>query len=117
MDTDVWGICDKYSRHELGLGLIVTYFPCMYATNVTYLGIALQVTSDMGAETGQLVALQTALCRTEYLPGLTIDELPPHRFVKSVHNITRERAWCPIFHQELKNILATWQDGQIDVGY
>ncbi|KAF8532126.1 hypothetical protein JB92DRAFT_3262896 [Gautieria morchelliformis] len=141
MGIDVRGICDKYSRRELGLwavpnarmaivppalflmlvkekkGLIVMYFLCMYATNITYLGIPLQVTSDMGSETGQLAALQTALRRTEYLPGLTVDELAPHRFVKSMHNITRERAWRPIFHQELKNILATWQDGQMEVGY
>ncbi|KAF8512925.1 hypothetical protein JB92DRAFT_3168856 [Gautieria morchelliformis] len=122
MGIDVWGICDKYSHRELGMWAVpnsrmAIVPPALFLMLVKEKkGIPLQVTSDMGSETGQLAALQTAL-RMEYLPGLTVDELPPHQFVKSVHNITRERAWRPIFHQELKNILATWKDGQIEVGY
>ncbi|KAF8508002.1 hypothetical protein JB92DRAFT_3098153 [Gautieria morchelliformis] len=122
MGIEVWGICDKYSRHELALWAVpnsrlAIVPPALYLMLVKEKkGIPLQTTSDKGSETGQLAAMQTAL-RTFYELGLSVETLPPHRFVKSVHNITRERGWCPLWNKDLKNVLLAWREGQLEVGY
>ncbi|KAF8519694.1 hypothetical protein JB92DRAFT_3112223 [Gautieria morchelliformis] len=114
MGIEVWGICDKYSRRELALWAVpnsrlAIVPPALYLMLVKEKkGIPLQTTSDKGSETGQLAAMQTALC---------VETLPPHRFVKSVHNITRERGWRPLWHKDLKNVLLAWREGQLEVGY
>lgn len=37
--------------------------------------------------------------------------------VKSVYNITRERAWGPLYRNELANVLNDWNTGRIDAGF
>ncbi|KAF8504932.1 hypothetical protein JB92DRAFT_3145648 [Gautieria morchelliformis] len=122
MGIEVWGICNKYSRRELRLwavpnACLAIVPPALYLRLVkAKKGIPLQTTSDKGSETGQLASMQTAL-RTFYEPGLSVENLPPHRFVKSVHNITREHGWRPLWHKDLKNVLLAWREGQLEVGY
>ncbi|TFY53216.1 hypothetical protein EVG20_g10219 [Dentipellis fragilis] len=79
-------------------------------------GIPVQTVSDKGTETSKLAAVQCAL-RETFQPYLPSDTLPPHVFVKSVYNITRERAWRPLWAQDLANILFRYETGKFDAGY
>ncbi|EPQ49861.1 hypothetical protein GLOTRDRAFT_51480 [Gloeophyllum trabeum ATCC 11539] len=79
-------------------------------------GIPIQVTSDKGTETGRLAAIQTMLRQT-FQPHLDSQILPPHVFVKSTYNITRERAWRPLWEKEMANVLESWRLGKDDSGY
>ena len=89
--------------------------------------------TDMGSETGRLAAVHATLryvacfgafsyypllikISLHFCPGLTFEELPPHIFVKSVFNITREHSWKPLFYTELENILVAWREGP-EAGY
>jgi hypothetical protein len=52
--------------------------------------------------------------RSTYAPSLDLEELPAFIHVTSVHNITVERQWQPLFKDVLANILVSWNqhDGQ-----
>lgn len=43
---------------------------------------------------------------------LPIDELPAHRFLKSVHNITIERGWLRLRLQFGENVKLYWEAGK-----
>lgn len=43
--------------------------------------------------------------------------MPPHVFVKSVHNITRERAWRPLYENELSAVQHEWLIGKLTSGF
>ncbi|KAJ6630365.1 hypothetical protein B0H10DRAFT_1939129 [Mycena sp. CBHHK59/15] len=122
MGIAVWGIINKYSRQELRLWAVTDSCtanvpPALYLRLVhEKKGIPMQTTSDKGSEVGDLVTLQTSLRQT-FLPDLDIETLPPHRSVKSVHNITREHGWRPIWEKELANVLFKYQDGKIGAGF
>ncbi|KII90163.1 hypothetical protein PLICRDRAFT_53263 [Plicaturopsis crispa FD-325 SS-3] len=122
MGISIWGLVDKASRLELGLWAVPSSRTpevpvALYLLTVKKRkGIPIQLLTDKGSETGQVAALQTTL-RLRYRPALDVDELPAHRFVKSVYNIVRERAWRPLFHTELQNILVAWKEGQLGAGY
>jgi hypothetical protein len=57
------------------------------------------------------------LHRQMYLPDLDPNLVPPHKSVKSVYNITRERGWRPIWEKELANVLHMYTDGKLAAGY
>jgi len=42
--------------------------------------------------------------RQKFQPYLSVDDVPAAKAVKSVYNITRERAWRPLYEKELQNI-------------
>lgn len=52
----------------------------------------------------------TLSCR-EVFSGLDSDELPAHRFLKSVHNITIERGWIPVRFEVGENVRIFWESG------
>jgi len=117
-----YGFIDKFSRKELSL----TVAPNVRDSRIPVLlylrlvkklkGLPIQLVTDKGSETGPLAAMQTML-RQRYDPFLPIEEIPAHTFVKSVFNITRERAWRPLWENELGQIKVEWESGQIEAGY
>ncbi|KAF7293193.1 hypothetical protein HMN09_01197300 [Mycena chlorophos] len=122
MGLSIYGFIDKFSRRELSLHVVPTSRtsdvpPALYLMLVRSKGgIPIQTTTDMGSETGILAALQTSL-RQAALPELDIELVPAHRSVKSVHNITRERNWRPLWEKELSSIKFDYESGQIAAGY
>ncbi|KAJ6470227.1 hypothetical protein C8R47DRAFT_988782, partial [Mycena vitilis] len=124
MGIAVYGIIDKFSRHELDLWAVpdsrkADVPPALYLLTVRAKKgkwMPLQTTTDMGSETGPLAAVQTAL-RQLYLPDLELEAVPAHRSVKSVYNITRERGWRPIWEKELANVKYEYESGRMAAGY
>jgi hypothetical protein len=60
------------------------------------------------------VALYMYLCqfnREAFAPHLEIDELPAHRFIQSIHNITIERGWLRLRLQWGDNVKVFWEVG------
>ena len=55
--------------------------------------------------------------RARFQPFLPEDKLPAFKAVKSVYNITRERAWRSLWHKELGNIAHIYQIGKAASGY
>jgi hypothetical protein len=49
--------------------------------------------------------------REVFAPHLGLDELPAHRFLKSVHNITIERGWLRLRLQWGDNVRIFWDAG------
>ncbi|GJJ14738.1 hypothetical protein Clacol_009005 [Clathrus columnatus] len=122
MGIDVWGICDKFSRYELGLWAVPnarrSEVPVALFLRVVRerQGVPLQLTGDKGSENGKVSMVQTTLW-TMFAPSLSVEMIPPARLVRSIRNITRERNWRPIWEKELKNVLEAWRSGQLDIGY
>ncbi|PPR05257.1 hypothetical protein CVT24_008283 [Panaeolus cyanescens] len=106
MGIAVYGIIDKFSRMELDLVAVPNARDRM----------PLSTTSDKGSEVGQLISLVQAL-RKKNQPYISEDQVPSHSAVKSLHNITRERGWRPIWEKTLANILHFFRTGQGDAGY
>ncbi|KIJ29102.1 hypothetical protein M422DRAFT_269523 [Sphaerobolus stellatus SS14] len=70
----------------------------------------MQMTTDCGSETTLIYALASAL-REAFFPDLSLDEIPAHRFLRSIHNITIERGWSQLKFQFDKNVEEFWQKG------
>ncbi|KAF8580104.1 hypothetical protein K439DRAFT_1648289 [Ramaria rubella] len=73
-------------------------------------GMPIQTTTDCGSETTVVYGLANAL-REAYLPDLPIEEVPTHRFLKSIHNITIERGWLCTRLQWGENVKIYWEEG------
>ncbi|KIJ25003.1 hypothetical protein M422DRAFT_194010, partial [Sphaerobolus stellatus SS14] len=63
-----------------------------------YEGLPIQTTTDCSSETTLIYGLATAL-REAFFPDFPIDEVPAHRFLRSIHNITIERGWSQLKFQ------------------
>jgi hypothetical protein len=91
----------------------------------------LQTTTDCGSETTEVYGFANALrsvmvlvvnyshsglsmpyYREIFSPNLSTDELPAHRFLKSVHNITIERGWLRVRVQWGDNVKVFWEAGE-----
>lgn len=128
----IYGVRDKYS----GKWLLLKVLPnnrLARAIGYVYLqlihkvgGMPIQTTTDCGSETGDVYGLTNALryellndltlwtdhlvCR-ETFSDLPIDELPAHRFLKSVHNITIEKGWLRLRLEWGDNVHVFWNAG------
>ncbi|KIY47705.1 hypothetical protein FISHEDRAFT_44855, partial [Fistulina hepatica ATCC 64428] len=135
MGISVYGVIDKFSRLELRLWALPTardslILPGLFLQVAQDIGgIPLTTTSDMGGELGYFIRSTAStilltirfganymLYSALYLPGLD-ESIPPHRSTKSIFNITRERAWRPMFHQTFANIIHFYKTGQLDAGF
>ncbi|KAJ2932929.1 hypothetical protein H1R20_g4143, partial [Candolleomyces eurysporus] len=122
MGIGVYGITDKFSRLELGLW--ATPNPrdqdlpvAMWLRVVKKLGgMSVTLTCDKGTELGRLITFATRL-RDTFQPCLDEQTVPTVVATKSVKNITRERAWRPLWENELSNVAYEYKNGQIDAGY
>ena len=91
------------------------------------LGIPLQTTTDRGTETIDIFGFANALrlvkslshCkhylqtgREIFSPDFPVDELPAHRFLKSVHNIVIERGWLRLRTQWGDNVKLFFDSGE-----
>jgi len=45
---------------------------------------------------------------------MSVDELPAHRFLKSIYNITIERGWSQLKIQFCDNVKEFWARGELD---
>jgi len=52
--------------------------------------------------------------REAFFPEFPIDEVPAHRFLRSVHNITIERGWSQLKFQFDENVDLFWEQGIIE---
>ncbi|KAH9997198.1 hypothetical protein BJV77DRAFT_1059059 [Russula vinacea] len=112
----IWGVRDKWSSKWLGLW-VVPNNRLKKAVALLFLqlikeqgGMPLQMSTDCGSETTEVFGLANAL-RESFADHLSIDELPAHRFLKSIHNITIERGWLRLRLQWGDNIKIFWDAG------
>jgi hypothetical protein len=143
MGIAISGIIDKYARIEIGLlavpnARLSVVPPVIFLRVVRKLGgMALSTASDMGSEHSKFIPLVTTLryadlilvfssdseysllkkIRQIYQPFLPEDTLPAHRATKSIFNITRERAWRPLWEKELGNVLHSYKIGKESIGF
>lgn len=94
----------------------------------------IQSTTDRGSETTEIYGIVNALrwvycsfanfnlfntstslisARELFGNDLAIEEIPAHRFLKSVHNITIERGWLRLRLQWGDNIVYWWNQGEL----
>ncbi|KAJ6553452.1 hypothetical protein B0H10DRAFT_2202016 [Mycena sp. CBHHK59/15] len=94
----IWSIVDDATSKILKgwvvpsnrLGEIIGYlYLCLVEE---YGGVPLQTTTDCGSETTILFGIVNSL-RSIFHPDLDATELPPHVYLRSVHNIAVERQW------------------------
>ncbi|KIJ38228.1 hypothetical protein M422DRAFT_176939 [Sphaerobolus stellatus SS14] len=112
----IYGICDVWSGKWLGLWVIpdnrlkdiVAYLWLSLVEE--YGGLPIQTTTDCGSETTMVYGLATAL-REAFFPELPVDEVPAHRFLKSIHNITIECGWAQLKFQFDANVDEFWDQG------
>ncbi|KIK32618.1 hypothetical protein CY34DRAFT_18913 [Suillus luteus UH-Slu-Lm8-n1] len=113
----IWAIRDQWSGKWLGMWVVPnnrlkTSIAYLYLSLVHELGgMPLQTTTDCGSETTDVYGFATAL-REIFSPNLSTDELPAHRFLKSVHNITIERGWLRVRVQWGDNVKVFWEAGE-----
>ncbi|GLB37945.1 hypothetical protein LshimejAT787_0409960 [Lyophyllum shimeji] len=112
----IWGVRDKYSGNWLGLW-VVPNNRLKEAIALLFLklikeqgGMPIQMSTDCGSETTEVFGLANAL-REIFAGHISIDELPAHRFLKSVHNITIERGWLRLRLQWGDDAKAFWEAG------
>ncbi|KIK79428.1 hypothetical protein PAXRUDRAFT_161324, partial [Paxillus rubicundulus Ve08.2h10] len=105
----IWAVRDVFSGKWLGMwvlpnnrcGASITY---LYLSLVScYGGMPLQTTTDCRSETTQVYGFANAL-REHFSPHISTDELPAHRFLRSVNNITIERGWLQLHLQWGDNV-------------
>ncbi|KIJ41027.1 hypothetical protein M422DRAFT_172686 [Sphaerobolus stellatus SS14] len=75
-------------------------------------GMPIQSTTDCGSETTQIYGIVNALQELLQLE-LPLDEIPAHRFLKSVHNIMIERGWHRLHIQWGDTVAYEWNMGII----
>ncbi|KAG6852321.1 hypothetical protein C0991_000860, partial [Blastosporella zonata] len=94
----VWAIVEDASSRWLGAwvvpsnrtGNIIAY---LYLCNIEkYGGMPIQITTDCGSETTKLFGIVNAL-RERFHPEIGAEEIPPHVYLRSIHNISVERSW------------------------
>ncbi|KIJ48438.1 hypothetical protein M422DRAFT_247775 [Sphaerobolus stellatus SS14] len=112
----VWGVRDVWSGVWLGLWVLpnnrlkaaIAY---LYLSLVEKMGgMSVQMTTDCGSETGHVFALANIL-REIFSPELVDGEIPAHRFLRSVTNITIERGWLQLRLQWGDNVKVYWEAG------
>lgn len=117
----VYGIRDVWSGKWLGLWVLpnnrmkeaVAYL--WLSVIEEYGGLPIQTTTDCGTETVVIYGLVVAL--REAFTTLSPEEIPAHRFLKSVYNITIERGWLRFKLQFGDNVKEFWARGELDGVY
>ncbi|KAG1884584.1 hypothetical protein F4604DRAFT_1878644 [Suillus subluteus] len=108
----IWGIRDVWSGKWLGIWVLPNNH---LKSAVAYLylslcyqlgGIPIQTTTDCGSETTEIYGFGTLL------PHLSLNELPAHKFLKSVHNTTIECGWLRLRLQWGDNVKVFWEAGR-----
>ncbi|KAG6818827.1 hypothetical protein H0H93_001268 [Arthromyces matolae] len=90
------------------LGNVVAYMTL--STAITYEGLPLQLSTDCGSETTVVYGIMNEL-RSRYYPNLAPEELPPHVYMRSVHNISIERSWLRLRLDFGDNAVAAFNHG------
>lgn len=81
-----------------------------------YGGIPLQLTTDCGSETTLTYGLQNAL-REIFHSDVNLHELPGHIYLRSVHNISVERAWLRLRLDWGDNAVLAFEKGEEEGWY
>lgn len=81
-----------------------------------YGGIPIQLTTDCGSETTLAFGLQNAL-REIFHPDFDGRELPAHVYLRSVHNISVERAWLRLRLDWGDNAVLVYEKGEEEGWY
>ncbi|KAG6808530.1 hypothetical protein H0H92_003824 [Tricholoma furcatifolium] len=115
----IWALADDATSKWLGAwvvpsnrtGAIVAYL--VLETIIKFRGLPLQLTTDCGSETTIIYGIMNEL-RERYYPNLERDELPPHVYLRSVHNIVIERSWLRLRLELGDNAVAAFEKGVND---
>ncbi|KIJ29780.1 hypothetical protein M422DRAFT_268732 [Sphaerobolus stellatus SS14] len=115
----IYGVRDVWSGKWLGLWVIpdnhlkdaVAYLWLSLVEE--YEGLPIQMTTDCGSETTMIYGVATAL-REAFFPELSVDKVPAHRFLRSIHNITIERGWSQLKFQFDANVNSFWDNGLLE---
>ncbi|KAG1736188.1 hypothetical protein EDB19DRAFT_1896103 [Suillus lakei] len=103
----IWGICDVWSgSNHLKSAVAYLYLSLCYQLG----GMPIQTTADCGSTTTEIYGFANAL-REHFSPHLSLDELPAHKFLKSVHNTTIECGWLCLCLQWGENVKVYWEAG------
>ncbi|KAF8884385.1 hypothetical protein BD779DRAFT_1741354 [Infundibulicybe gibba] len=78
------------------------------------IGIPLQFSTDCGSETTQLFGLANAL-RSTFHDDISLEDLPAHVYLRSVHNISIERSWLRLRLDWGDNAVLKFNEG-VDAG-
>ncbi|KAJ7166545.1 hypothetical protein C8R43DRAFT_878000 [Mycena crocata] len=81
-----------------------------------YGGMPVQITTDCGSETTELYAVVNAL-RLRFHPDWDPVEVPPHVYLRSVHNVSVERSWFRLRLDFGDNAVLKFQEGIIEGWY
>ncbi|KAG6882477.1 hypothetical protein C0993_010407 [Termitomyces sp. T159_Od127] len=112
----IWGVRDVWSGKWLGLWVVPNNrrqkaVALLFLRLVEeYGGLSIQMSTDCGSETTQVFGLANAL-REIFHPELSMEELPAHRFLRSVRNITIEQGWLAFRLQWGDNVKQFWLAG------
>ncbi|KAJ6607858.1 hypothetical protein B0H10DRAFT_2178373 [Mycena sp. CBHHK59/15] len=118
----IWSIVDDATSKILKgwvvpsnrLGEIIGYlYLCLVEE---YGGVPLQTTTDCGSETTILFGIVNSL-RSIFHPDLDATELPPHVYLRSVHNIAVERQWLRLRLEFGDNAVIRFNEGALTHGY
>ncbi|KDQ11750.1 hypothetical protein BOTBODRAFT_176943 [Botryobasidium botryosum FD-172 SS1] len=113
----IWGLREKFSGKWHGLWVVpnnrkMEVIASLYLSLVYELGgMPIQSTTNCSSETGLMYALANAL-REEFSPHIDIEEVPAHRFLRSVHNILIERGWRLLQIQWGDNVYNEFKRGE-----
>ncbi|KIM46705.1 hypothetical protein M413DRAFT_440291 [Hebeloma cylindrosporum] len=118
----IWAVVDEATTKWLGawvvpsnrLGDVVGYL-CLLLIE-KFGGMPLQFATDCGSETTQLYGLVNAL-RSTLFPEYDGETLPPHSYVRSVHNIAIERSWLRLRLDWGNNAVIVFKNGIKDGKY
>ncbi|KAK2464499.1 hypothetical protein APHAL10511_003478 [Amanita phalloides] len=113
----IYAIVDDATSKWLGawvvpnnrMGDVVAYL--FLETVEKYGGIPLQLTTDCGSETTKAFGIANAL-REKFHPDIDAYALPPHVYLRSVHNITVERSWYRLRLDFGDNAVMSFEKGQ-----
>ncbi|KAG9028257.1 hypothetical protein FS837_003936 [Tulasnella sp. UAMH 9824] len=113
----IWALRDVWSGWWIGIWLVPNN---RRKKAIAYLwllavkergGIPIQTTTDCGSETIDVFGCANVL-RDLFAPQLDKSELPAHKFLKSINNITIERGWLQLRLKWGDNVLQFWRQGE-----
>ncbi|KAG1871660.1 hypothetical protein F4604DRAFT_1881097 [Suillus subluteus] len=98
----IWGIHDVWSGKWLGIWVLPNN-RLKDAIAYLYLSLCYQL--------GGIPIQTTTDCVEHFSPHLSLDELPAHKFLKSVHNTTIKHGWLRLCLQWGDNVKIFWEAG------
>ncbi|KAF8531361.1 hypothetical protein JB92DRAFT_2692108, partial [Gautieria morchelliformis] len=95
---------------HLKLAIVYLYLSLVEISLSSMTGMPIQITMDCSMETTTVFSMANAL-REYFSPELSTNEVPAHKFLKSVHNTTIEQGWLQLHLQWGDDVKVFWEAG------